>query len=279
MDEIKTTFITKKGHDLLSKVLSGEQLRFTKAVAGDGVAENLQDVEDIISPKLTGRIVSAIPKPREHYTVITVIFTNETVEHFFQFREMAVYAMDPDEGEIAFCYAKAGDRAGFIEEYNGQWYTEDIIDVQVYTANATNIIADIVRTEWALEIGYDNSKSKLTANNLQAAVDELMFKLTSTQSGVDRLYKLFKFKPLDESDYADSYFNIMPIDGGLLAMDLSAFMAIDGDLFTVSYTDNEHIDAAGFDAEYFGYESGGGSGLSIGGVGLPSDVVLDGGSF
>lgn len=68
---------------------------------------------------------------------------------------------------------------------------------------------------------------------------------------IERLYKLIKLKPLDESDYDDEFFFIMHIDGCMFTTDYGDAMVIDGKDFSIQYNVKKSIDASGFDAEYF----------------------------
>lgn len=173
--EFREARITKKGHALLAKMHAGEPLKIARVHCGDGVYDGDEwDLNDLINPKLEGSIISATPMPREQYTTFHLRFTNEPVEEFFMLREVGIFALDPDEGEVLYAYAQAGDRANFIEAYNGQWYTEDELFFNAYTASVANIDAKIERTADAVGIRYDNSKSRLKADNVQNAIDEIV---------------------------------------------------------------------------------------------------------
>ena len=173
MAQFNDSQITEKGHQLLAKVLSGStELKFTKIQAGDGYFEgDVWTLTNIISPKLDGKILGV--KPIGRITEIEGLITNEKLTEFFSFRELGIYAAKPDEGEILFAYTNAGDRADYIAAFNGQWLAEEHFTIQVYTANASNITAQIIHTSTASEIAYNNQTSGLNATNIQEAIDEL----------------------------------------------------------------------------------------------------------
>lgn len=116
-------------------------------------------------------------------------------------------------------------------------------------------------------IGYDNGKSGLAAANVQDAIDEVLL------IRVNRLYKLFKLMPLEERDYDDEYFPLMPVDGGYFDTDFGDSIVVDGKEPMIPYAANKHIDASGFDTEYFNDIFGGGN------IGSGNITTIDGGIF
>ena len=173
MAQFNDSQVTEKGHHLLAKVLSKRtSLDFTKIKAGDGYFEgDIWELTEIISPKLNGKILSV--KPNGRVTEVEGLLTNETLTEYFTFRELGIYARDPEEGEILFAYTNASDKADYMAAYNGQWLAEEHFTIQVYTANASNITAQFIHTSVAGEIAYDNRTSGMAAVNVQDAINEL----------------------------------------------------------------------------------------------------------
>jgi len=175
--------LTRDGHALLTRVLAGEcRLKFTLIQAGDGHYDgDVMDLIELVSWRLDGRILEVTEMGR--FTQLRCIITNQLLTEFMEFREVGIRATGilpndtsvPDLGEIGilFAYANAGDNPGPIGPFNGVWLHEEDFTMRVFTANATNISAEIVPSAFSSEIQYDNSISGLESNNLQGAVDEL----------------------------------------------------------------------------------------------------------
>jgi hypothetical protein len=174
----KNTQITEKGHALLVKVLSKVcELDFTKMQAGDGEIDvNETDVfrlTGLINPRYDGIVVSATPKGK--FSEVYCYFNNEGLTEILIFRELGIFANDPDEGEILYAYANAGEYPDPIGPYDKDiaWLHEEQIYVDVYTANAANVNAILVPSSFAVQAAYDNRKSGMQAENVQDAIDEL----------------------------------------------------------------------------------------------------------
>jgi hypothetical protein len=260
------TELTAKGHAYLSKVLAGKSgFVFTGIKAGDGFyTDEILDLTGLVNFRLDGSIVSV--KPMGKYAELECLLTNQHLAEFMELREIGIFVADPDEGEILFAYTNAGEYSDPIGPYNGMFLHEEQFTIRVYTANAANIQAELVPTTYAAGIAYVNGVSGLAADNVQGAVDEL-------NRNIKRLYKLHKLIPLEFSDYTDSYFPIMPIDGGRLDTVWGGDMTIDGRTFDIPYNERMLVDAGGFDAEYFNDETG------SPGTGTGSTAVIDGGIY
>jgi len=165
--------VTGKGHALLSKVLAGVcELKFTIAQAGDGHFNgDVLDLTELVNHRLDGRIVHV--REMGKFTELDCIITNQHLAAFMEFREIGIGANDPDEGNILFAYANAGSNASPMGPFNGVWLHEEQFTIRVYTANATNIQAEITPSAFATEVVYNNAVSGLSAINAQDAIDEL----------------------------------------------------------------------------------------------------------
>ena len=168
----RPTEVTEKGLALLAKVLAGRcKLRFTLIQAGDGVwDEDVVELTSIVNHRLDGRIVSV--REMGVFTEIRAMIDNSTLTEFMEFREIALLAEDPDEGEITFAYSSA-EHPSPIGAWNGTWLHEEEFTINVYTANATNIKATITPVAFASQVKYSNILSGLNAENTQDAIDEL----------------------------------------------------------------------------------------------------------
>ena len=107
-------------------------------------------------------------------TRVNAYMTNETLTEFMLFSEVGVFAADPDEGEILYAYASAGERGDFLPAYDGSPYIfEENFLIDIYTANVTILKINRVEIRYASEIRFINRRSGLQATNVQDAIDEL----------------------------------------------------------------------------------------------------------
>ena len=164
---------TAKGHALLHKVLSGRtKFKFTKIQTGDGHFDGkVSELTALIGPRIDGKIVGL--REGGQFSQIDGYINNQDLTEFMEFREIGVFAQDPDEGEILFSYSNAQEHASPIGPFNGTWLHEESFTIRVYTANATDIQAEISPTAFAAEIRFDNTGTGLNATNLQDSVTEL----------------------------------------------------------------------------------------------------------
>jgi len=108
---------------------------------GDGYLDSSSIIE---LNELKNEVISlAITKLRimgEGRIVVGTVLTSDDIDEEFYFRELGLFALDPDEGEILYCYGNAGDLAEHIPN-NGVDIIEKTIDIQTVVGNASNITA------------------------------------------------------------------------------------------------------------------------------------------
>ena len=100
--------LTKKGLNLHAKVEAGTTLlKVTKMAVGSGVLEDNEDAQALTALKHEElKIDISMAEAQDNgLCVITGILTNENVNVGFYAKEMALFAEDPDEGEILYQYA------------------------------------------------------------------------------------------------------------------------------------------------------------------------------
>ena len=97
--------ITKAGRNLLAKALTGKELHFTRAFAGDGVltSEIISDMTALISPKRELPIQSIEIPEGVGVCEIILEMNNADLSNGFFLREYGLFAQDPDtEEEILY---------------------------------------------------------------------------------------------------------------------------------------------------------------------------------
>lgn len=155
--------ITAAGLLVLAKGVAGQQINYTKIVLGDGYLEEGQtprSLTGVVSPKATIDITKCVVNGDDTVTVGGV-FTNDQTNDGFYYRELGLYADDPDEdvGEVLYCYGNCGDLAEWIPPTGGATIVEKTIDIVTAIGTATNVTAYIPADAYATKEDYENYKA------------------------------------------------------------------------------------------------------------------------
>jgi hypothetical protein len=150
MAEFYPVRLTQKGILLMSKVQTGEELRFTYARMGDGNIGQTPNPTDLIN------VIKEI-----EITDPTIVdggwvrfeFVMDNVDQGFWFRELGIYAMDPDEGEILYAFTFPKDipvpgggfapGADWVPPIGSSSPWKPRFSIFVMVGNATNVTAFI----------------------------------------------------------------------------------------------------------------------------------------
>ena len=169
--------ITAAGLIVLAKGVAGEKINYTKIVLGDGYLEEGQtprSLTDVVSPKAVIDITKCTVNGGGTVSV-GGIFTNDMTAEGFYYRELGLYAEDPDPdvGEVLYCYGNCGDLAEWIPPTGGATIVEKTIDIVTAIGSATNVTAYIPADAYATKEDYENYKAialaaQATANSALA---------------------------------------------------------------------------------------------------------------
>lgn len=141
---ISSVFFTNKGRILQSKCMLGKTLNFTKIVIGDGelTGRVVQELEQLISPKLEVPITRLVTVDTSRVK-IGGKFNNSNLTNGFYYRELGVYAIDPDSNvETLYCYGNAANLAEYISS-QGSEVIEKQIEIIAIVGNEANVTATI----------------------------------------------------------------------------------------------------------------------------------------
>ena len=115
-------FVTKKGKNLLAKTHDGAHIQLTRAEIGNGDVPEDQLVTDVTS--LYGKVKEL---PLRDVKIITndtacvpIQFTNKGILTSFELKEIGIYALDPDEGEILYIYGNTSATGDKPDEIKGE---------------------------------------------------------------------------------------------------------------------------------------------------------------
>ena len=135
---------TNKGINLQAKAEIGTPLSFTRMGIGDGELGG-SSVLDLTALKheVMSLDISRLKTLLGGKASLGTTFTNQDIVTGFYFREIGVFAQDPDLGEILYCYGNAGVNADYIPVGGGPDIVEKTIDVIVIIGNASSVSAVI----------------------------------------------------------------------------------------------------------------------------------------
>lgn len=137
--------ITKAGLALLAKVQAGQTLTFTRISIGSGYMEVYQipaTMEELVAPVMHLQITEAKANP-DNTATLSTSFDNRDMVQDFQFRELGVWAQDPDFGEILYSYGNAGNDAELIPAHGSNTVVEKMLDIVTAIGNASYVMAYI----------------------------------------------------------------------------------------------------------------------------------------
>ncbi len=137
-----TILFTDKGRALQSKALAGASLNFTKIVMGSGNLGGQSQItlSAVIEPKVNLSITSL--QHKSNYATVKGVFSNSDISEGFYWREIGVYAQDPDLGEILYCYGNAGALAEYIPSQSSE-IIEKVVSVSLIVGNVTSVSATL----------------------------------------------------------------------------------------------------------------------------------------
>lgn len=155
--------ITTAGLIVLAKGVAGQKINYTKIVLGDGYLKEGQTprtLTGVVSPKATVDITK-LKINGDGTVAVGGIFTNDQTSDGFFYRELGLYAEDPDPavGEVLYCYGNCGDLAEWIPPTGGATIVEKTIDIVTAIGTATNVTAYIPADAYATKEDYETYKA------------------------------------------------------------------------------------------------------------------------
>lgn len=139
--------ITDAGSLLIAKVMASRgSITFTRIVMGDGYMPSSQVPEHmtaVVSPKATMEITKC-EVTGNGAAVVGGRYDNSEQSQDFEWRELGLYAKDPDLGEILYSYGNTGESAETIPAGGGATAIEKLIDVVTYVGNDVSVTAEFM---------------------------------------------------------------------------------------------------------------------------------------
>lgn len=162
--------ITDAGSLLIAKVMASKgSITFTRIVMGDGYMPGSQLPEHmtaVVSPKATMEITKC-EVTGNGAAVVGGRYDNSEQSQDFEWRELGLYARDPDLGEILYSYGNTGKSAETIPAGGGATAIEKLIDVVTYVGNDVQVTAEFMPyvVPSADELTITNKNNKLSVKD------------------------------------------------------------------------------------------------------------------
>ncbi len=168
-------YITKQGALLAVKSLQGKKIEFDHAEIGSGTLTGNAVDKTALTTKVLECPISKIVQTGDTQAQISFVFKNTDANNAFYFREIGLFAIDPDtKARVLYAYANAGSTAEYINNSITE-LIEKHIDITVLVDNASNVV-----------INLDESQVYVTEKDLQEALKDA--KLYSGKNyGIKRL--------------------------------------------------------------------------------------------
>lgn len=136
--------LTNKGKILQAKVQTGVELLYTRIAMGDDQL-GTSVIQDLTALKheVHSLQIDKLKVLSGGRATVGGVFSNSGLSSGFYWRELGVFAQDPDAGEILYCYGNAGNLAEYIAADSGADAIEKRIDLDLSVGNAANVSAVI----------------------------------------------------------------------------------------------------------------------------------------
>ncbi|MEC0237764.1 tail fiber protein [Paenibacillus kribbensis] len=133
--------ITNRGRNLLAKAEASQtKIIYTKFSAGDGKLSSQMPIalKALINEKISFP-VSRLKIQNENVVVPGFEFSNQGVTTGFFFREVGLWATDPDLGEILYAYANSGEGAEYIDAQNTSAVLKKLFNFELTVSNTAQV--------------------------------------------------------------------------------------------------------------------------------------------
>ena len=191
-------YVTNQGSILSAKTLQGKKVEFDHIEIGSGLISGQVPEQENLSKQEIECEIDSIKIVNDRQVRISFLFTNRNLDNAFYFREIGLFAIDPDTQEkILYAYANAGEDAEYINNSTTS-IIEKYININVAIDNAENITINIDPTQTyvsqqefnnAIEEINQNLKDTIKQETLDDFVAEINEKI-STVADKKKVYNI-----------------------------------------------------------------------------------------
>lgn len=138
--------ITVQGLNVIAKLVAGSTLQFTRIAVGDGAMPS--DKTPLTVTDLTNKLfdvdINSVENNGNGSATVTGYFSNADKETGFFYRELGLYAKDPDtQAEFLYCYGNAAADAEWINPSGASSVIEKEVKIVTLIGNAETVKAEI----------------------------------------------------------------------------------------------------------------------------------------
>lgn len=138
--------ITMQGLNVISKLVAGSTLEFTRMAIGDGAMPS--DKTPLTVTDLSHRLfdvqITSVVSDGNGSATVTGVFSNQDKETGFFYRELGLYAKDPStQQEILYCYGNAATDAEWISPSGASSVIEKEVKIVTIIGNAEKVTATL----------------------------------------------------------------------------------------------------------------------------------------
>ncbi len=143
MAEFRQLITTNKGQALMAKMIAGESgVEFTKIVTSIDVKSDAQILEMTSLAIKQSTLVSRVTRTNSVAVQIEGAITNVDLTTGYNMNTIALYALDPDDGEIIYA-ACGASTPGYMPPYNGITTSGAFFKLITTVGNAENVTLEV----------------------------------------------------------------------------------------------------------------------------------------
>ena len=173
MANFNSMVLTEKGQILYAKGQAGATINFTKMAVGIGAIGSTDPttLTDLVSHKFDIAIQGKTVNTLEKVALIGGTLTNENMTETVYLQEIGLYAQDPDEGEILYSYASAGQFGDSTSPASNGPYAWNY---QVYAAigNAANVTVTLSNLQYDTGLVNTNTTFSIIKGSNQKEINK-----------------------------------------------------------------------------------------------------------
>jgi hypothetical protein len=166
---------TNIGRNLQAKAQLGTPLQFTRMGLGDGELGGSPIVDlTALKHEVKSLNLAQFQLLTGGKAKIRAVLSNQDVVSGFYWREIGVFAHDPDLGEILYCYGNAGALAEYIPAGGGADVIEKVINIITLIGNASSVSAVLDQSlVWATQQEFEDHITNADAHPQYAKITDL----------------------------------------------------------------------------------------------------------
>lgn len=221
--------LTTAGVFMAAKAMAGKAPTFTKIVMGSGDPPpdvKNEDLEAVVTPRVTLDITRK-EVVNNSIAVLGGVFTNNLQHEGFKYKELGLYATDPDtQEETLFAYGHADDaHADWIAPSGSSTVVEKHIDVRTHVGNTAVMKVYISPDAWVTHREFEEHIAD--CNALKLSVEAIRLVAEDAKRIAEEALRIAR----EGSDRLDGY------EGRLKSVENAMFENVTANPWSASFAD------------------------------------------